>query len=336
MTVRTVAFFNNKGGVGKSTLVYHLAWMYAELGVRVIAADLDPQANLTAALLSDDRLEDLWSDDEGRKTIVGAVRPLIDRLGDIRPVHVEVMDDVGLICGDLTLQEFEDRLSRAWSDCLDDNPANAGDGFRVMTAFHRVLQQAARDFSADLILIDVGPNLGAINRAALVAAESVVVPLAPDLFSLRGLKNLGPKLREWQGGWSHRELQGKGKVPKGIDLPGGQMRPIGYVVLQHSVRQDAPLKAHQRWLERIPETYRTAVQNQSPRGARRVRDPEMLGLLKNYRSLMPLAHDARKPVFALLPADGVIGGTSKAVSDARADFETLAREIARRIGLGLD
>lgn len=184
--------------------------------------------------------------------------------------------------------------------------------------------------------LDVGPNLGAINRAALVAAESVVVPLAPDLFSLRGLKNLGPKLREWQSGWSHRELQGKGKVPKGIDLPGGQMRPIGYVVLQHSVRQDAPLKAHQRWLERIPETYRTAVQNTPPRGARRVRDPEMLGLLKNYRSLMPLAHDARKPVFALLPADGVIGGTSKAVSDARADFEALAREIARRIGLELD
>ena len=37
--MKTIAFFNNKGGVGKTTLVYHLAWMYA---------DLDPQANLTA------------------------------------------------------------------------------------------------------------------------------------------------------------------------------------------------------------------------------------------------------------------------------------------------
>ena len=49
MTPPIIAFFNNKGGVGKTSLVYHLAWMYFDLGLRVIAADLDPQANLTSA-----------------------------------------------------------------------------------------------------------------------------------------------------------------------------------------------------------------------------------------------------------------------------------------------
>jgi chromosome partitioning protein len=49
-----IAFLNNKGGVGKTTLVYHLAWMFADLGVRVLAADLDPQANLTAAFFGDE------------------------------------------------------------------------------------------------------------------------------------------------------------------------------------------------------------------------------------------------------------------------------------------
>ena len=43
-----IAFFNNKGGVGKTSLVYHLSWMYADMGLKVLAADLDPQANLTA------------------------------------------------------------------------------------------------------------------------------------------------------------------------------------------------------------------------------------------------------------------------------------------------
>ena len=47
MTVRVLTFFNNKGGVGKTSLVFHLACMYAELGRRVLAVDLDPQANLT-------------------------------------------------------------------------------------------------------------------------------------------------------------------------------------------------------------------------------------------------------------------------------------------------
>lgn len=38
--MKTIAFFNNKGGVGQTSLVYHLAWMYADLGVSVVAADL--------------------------------------------------------------------------------------------------------------------------------------------------------------------------------------------------------------------------------------------------------------------------------------------------------
>lgn len=333
MNAKTIAFFNNKGGVGKTTLVYHLAWMFSELGVRVIAVDLDPQSNLTSALLEDDRIEELWGDDGESATILGAVKPLIDRLGDVGPAHVEQLENIGLVAGTLELNEFEDRLSQAWSACLDDNASNAADAFRVMSGFYRVIQRAAADFEAPLALIDVGPNLGAINRAALVAADEVVVPLAPDLFSLRGLKNLGPKLREWSEGWQNRVR--RGKVPKGLTLPGGLMRPLGYVVLQHSVRSDQPLKAFQRWLDRIPEVYRMAIGNRPARPARLARDPEMLGSLKNYRSLMPLAHEARKPVFKLTPADGALGATATAARESFHDFEALARTIAQRIGLPL-
>jgi chromosome partitioning protein len=45
MTPPIIAFFSNKGGVGKTSLVYHLAWMYFDLELKVVAADLDPQAN---------------------------------------------------------------------------------------------------------------------------------------------------------------------------------------------------------------------------------------------------------------------------------------------------
>jgi cellulose biosynthesis protein BcsQ len=55
--MKTVAFFNNKGGVGKTTLVYHLAAMMAERGQTVLAVDLDPQANLTSMFLSEEELE---------------------------------------------------------------------------------------------------------------------------------------------------------------------------------------------------------------------------------------------------------------------------------------
>jgi cellulose biosynthesis protein BcsQ len=60
MSPPVIAFFNNKGGVGKTSLVYHLAWMYRDLGLNVLAADLDPQANLTSAFLDEERLEEIW------------------------------------------------------------------------------------------------------------------------------------------------------------------------------------------------------------------------------------------------------------------------------------
>ena len=75
-----VAFFNNKGGVGKTSLVYHLAWMLRELGRRVVAADLDPQANLTGMFLDETGLERLWRDGN-QGTIDEGVAPLFEGTG---------------------------------------------------------------------------------------------------------------------------------------------------------------------------------------------------------------------------------------------------------------
>ena len=61
MNIPTFTFFNNKGGVGKTTLVYHVAHMLAQLDIRVLVVDCDPQANLSAAFLPDDTLEELFA-----------------------------------------------------------------------------------------------------------------------------------------------------------------------------------------------------------------------------------------------------------------------------------
>lgn len=82
--MKTIAFFSNKGGVGKTSLVYHLAWMFAGQGIPVLSADLDPQANLTSMFLDEERLESLWPDDDEHSfTVYGAVRPILRGLGDI-------------------------------------------------------------------------------------------------------------------------------------------------------------------------------------------------------------------------------------------------------------
>jgi chromosome partitioning protein len=253
MTAPVVTFFNNKGGVGKTSLVYHLAWMFARLGVRVVAVDLDPQANLTAAFLDDDELEGLWPDAGHSDTVFGTIAPLLRGVGDIGPTSMLAIDDrLALAPGDLSLSRFEDELSSQWPDCLDGKER----AFRVISAFRRLIVAGAVRFEADIVLVDVGPNLGAINRAALVATDHVVVPLAPDLFSLQGLRNLGPTLRGWRDQWHER-------VPKNpdpdLELPTGGMQPAGYVLQQHGVRLGRAVGAYQRWMDRIPGIYRSDV-----------------------------------------------------------------------------
>ncbi|MDQ6783610.1 MAG: AAA family ATPase [Actinomycetota bacterium] len=321
-----VAFFNNKGGVGKTTLVYHVAWMLRELGVKVLAVDLDPQANLTSAFLDDEVVEALWQDND-RRSIYGALLPLFEGVGGLAEPYVhEVVAGLGLLPGDLQLSGTEQELSTAWP--------NAGDGnsraFRVLSAFATLARQGAEASEADLVLVDVGPNLGAINRAAMVASDHVVVPLAPDLYSLQGLRNLGPTLREWRQQWEERSP----RAPSGLWLPQGGMRPTGYVVLQHGIRLDRVVGAYDRWLQRIPAEYRRVVLEEDPANSPRPEDdPHCLGLLKHYHSLVPMAQEARRPVFLLRSADGAIGAHQQAVLNAYGHFRELTRSILAAVGV---
>lgn len=328
-TMKSIAFFNNKGGVGKTSLVYHLAWMYADHGLKVLVADLDPQANLTSMFLDEDRLVSLWSDDGEPRTIRDCLRPLMSRQGDIlEPVVERLQPTLGLIPGHLGLSRFEDLLSENWPKCLDGQEA----AFRVMTAFHRIILSGARQMEADLVLINVGPNLGAINRAALIAAAQVVIPLAPGLCALSALCDLGLTLRAWRQGWEVRAKALPAEVS--IEMPSGEMRPAGYVVTQRSAHASRFAEVSPAWGDQVSRVYRESVLGESsPSNPNPGDDPHCLARLRHYRSLMPMAMDAHKPMFFLKPADGAIGSHIDAVRACYKDFEALARNIAANAGV---
>jgi chromosome partitioning protein len=333
MAIPVLTFFNNKGGVGKTSLVYHLSSMFSELGMRVLAVDLDPQANLTAAFMNEDDLADIWETRSSVATIFDSVKKLLD-VGDFEPVaYQNISSNLALIPGDLALSGFEDELSGTWTAVNADK--NKTRPFRILTAFWRSAQEAAVRFGAELIVIDVGPNLGAINRAALLSSNHVVVPLGADLFSLQGLRNLGPTLREWRQGWIRRR---DGWEYPEFELPEGDMKPLGYVAMRHGVRLTRPVKAYTRWLDRIPAEFRSSVLAASPNEQTVPtidRDSYCLSMLKNYHSLIPLAQEARKPIFSLRAADGAIGAHFTATQEAYNDFKSLALDIGRRMDLAI-
>ncbi len=342
MPVPVLTFFNNKGGVGKTSLAYHLAWMLSDIGHRVLACDLDPQANLTAAFLKEECLESLWDENDtastSSSTIFECVKPLM-HVGDLQLASLQPIirqpdlfqGDLRLIPGDLALAGFEDTLSTEWPNAL--GSSNLYRPFRILTAFSTIMQKGAAEMNASIILADVGPNLGAINRSALIATDYVVVPLGADLFSLRGLRNLGPTLKRWRQDWKTR--RDNWSTPD-FPLPKGDMKPIGYVMQQHSVRLNRPVIAYDKWVNRMPEEYARNLldDNEGPYPETPSQDEKhALATVKHYRSLVPMAQEARKPIFHLTPADGAIGAHAAAANAARDAFKDLAQKIAARIKL---
>ena len=331
MTVPVLTFFNNKGGVGKTSLVYHLAWMLSRMGERVLACDLDPQANLTASFLDEDELEALWNDETGNRTIHQCVAPLTKVGKEKKPAVHRVRDaeNLGLIRGDLALSGFEDNLSTEWQNALREEPYRP---FRILSAFWQIMQKGAATIEATIILVDVGPNLGALNRSALIATDYVIAPLGADLFSLQGLRNLGPTLARWKKQW--KKYRRSWESPE-FPLPKGTMKPIGYIVQQHSVRLRRPVKAYDKWVNRMPEAYATyLLKRRGPFADKPENDEHCLATVKHFRSLIPMGQEARKPIFDLTSADGAIGSHAAAVAQADTEFRNLAESIRRQIGLG--
>jgi len=322
--MKTITFFNNKGGVGKTTTVYHVAWMLSEMGIRSIVIDLDPQSNLTSMFLSADRLEAVYEAEEP-STVLKAIEPVIS--GEpYEPVHIEeITENLGLILGDLALSTFEDKLSDAWLKCLD------GDiySFRMMSIFNTILNDAATRFQAEYALVDVGPNLGAINRAVLLSSDYMVIPVASDLFSLQGIKNIGTTLNTWKRQWDNRLEQKPDKVKFGI--PVGSIKPAGYIVMQYSAKESRPVQSYLRWANRIPQVFGKYVSGEIPSTECTVEnDPYCIALLKHYRSLAPMSMEVHKPIFLLKPADGAIGAHLYAVKKSYEEFRTLVAAIIER------
>ena len=109
------------------------------------------------------------------------------------------------------------------------------------------------------------------------------------------------------------------------------MRPAGYVIQQHSVRLARPVRAYDKWIARIPGTYRQYVLDQATGVAvLPSNDRDCLAQLRHYRSLMPLAQEAHKPIFLLKPADGAVGAHMAYVGQAYGDFRELAIAILGR------
>lgn len=323
--MNVITFFNNKGGVGKTTMVYHIAWMLSELGKRVIAVDLDPQSNLSAMFLDPERLEEIIENESDSVTLLHSITPITEGEG-YSPVHIEKINEhIGLLVGNLALSTFEDRLSDAWLKCLSKDVYS----FRITSIFNTIINDARKRWKADVVVVDIGPNLGAINRSVIISSDYIILPVASDLFSIQGIKNLGKTLTSWREDWKLRaRLNPK---PDTLKIPNGKMEAGGYVVMQYTAKERRPVKSYLKWANRIPNVYGAYVLKEDSKDTRVEDDVNCIGLLKHYHSLAPMAMEARKPIFLLKPADGAIGAHMYAVNKSYDDFKKITKNVLKKL-----
>lgn len=218
--MKLLTVFNNKGGVGKTTLLYHLACSLAELGKRVLLIDLDSQCNLTLYGIDIEKLHDIWKSEDiffdegyeyGRKTMFSEnfsefikkphtihfmLKPTEDGTGDIEEMSepINLAKNLDLIPGRLTLYLYENKIASRWNDVY------AGDALaiRTITRIRQIANQYAEKKGYDYVLLDTSPSLGALNKTIIMNADGFIIPALPDMFSLYGIRNIGKSLRVWK------------------------------------------------------------------------------------------------------------------------------------------
>lgn len=329
--MQTLALFNHKGGVGKTTLAVNVADALVDLGFRVMLIDADPQCNLTSFYLSEDDLDEILggSDTAEGNTIWSAIKPVVDGKGPIKKISpYRVRDGLSLCAGDVLLADYEEELPAAWTGSF----ARKERDYDVMCALSRAVRDLGTRFHADLVIYDLGPNVGALNRTILLDSDCFATPVAADLFSLRALATVGRALSRWIRDWETVRHLASNEDRKKLLV--GQPRYLGYITSAYKVSSGRiATRPHEYWEKKI---------------APRVRECIVEDLRKVHESLVPTSSykiAAIKDFHSLAPqaqANGVAIGKLKGhvnpgyypqVEEAASEFEALASELVKRMDI---
>jgi cellulose biosynthesis protein BcsQ len=341
--MKSVAMFNNKGGVGKTTLICNLAaYLGLHRGLRILLVDCDPQCNTTQLVMGEDFASSFYweSQHEPITTIADVMRPILE--GDSEPAAhlVPIGRDrhrfgCDLVAGHPSFSFLEDHLSLAWAQ------VSSGEigGYRRTNWARSLCAQAADSY--DVVLFDVGPSLGAINRSVLLGCDHFVTPMGSDIFSILGVRNIQHWLSEAIATYEHGVPRCEERAPGALSrfsipsVPSIRSGFVGYTLNQYltkskqgeriaTARYEEILVKVPQEIDLLRQTF--CVQSLSLENLK-------LGDVPHMYSLIPLAQTRAAPIGELAASDGIVGSHYKMIENYEVRIRQIADNFLRNIGL---
>lgn len=322
--MKAIAFFTNKGGVGKTTLTCNLgAFLSKELDKKVLIVDVDPQANATQYVLKENELTRFYNKKHS-STVYDMAKPLSQGKGfseSIEFIHSESFG-VDILLGDPRLALIEDVLASDWT-------TGGIRGLRTTYIFRQFLSHCEE---YDYVFFDLGPSLGSINRSVLIASDYFVLPLSMDIFSIRATENISIWIKDWG-----RKLS---KTLDFIDDPDDlevddidfRLKFLGYTNQQYTAKRDAQgekraVKAYEKIMSAISwHVEENLIEKNYTNGI-----DYKLGSIPNLHSLVPMSQVSHKPIFCLAAADGIVGAHFAKVNEAYEIFNNIAHNFVSNL-----
>lgn len=303
----SITVFNNKGGVGKTTLLCNLASYLAVIHKKkVLVIDADPQCNATTYIYPENQLT--WLYTRNNQTIYNVINPLSKGKGYFEgklPIYRSTGFSINVIAGDPRLALSEDLLAEDWLSAR----SGSARGMQTTTVFAQLLSRCEH---YDYVFFDVGPSLGAINRAVLLSSDYFLLPMSSDIFSLRAIENISKSLSNWKKGMEsglnqYFDIEGEPYAIQDKSFT-PRLQFLGYVTQQYiskTVRGiPQPVKAYDQIIKRIPQVIEKELVSKF---SSNVSLGFQLGQIPNLHSLVPLSQVAKVPIFGLKGRHGVVG-----------------------------
>ena len=298
--MKSIAVFNNKGGVGKTTLTYHLGYALAELGHKTLLVDLDPQSNLTLFGLHPEELHEIWqvedvfiddfvqardekspSEFEAIASDVRSIHFLLKPIEDetdrpeflVEPLNLHPnLGRPEFLAEPLNLHPNLGMLpGRISIHTYEDTIASrwyyvAGANLLAIctvTQIRSLCKAYAERYAYEFILIDTPPNLGYLNQAIMTTVDGFLIPCMPDMFSLYGIQNIGKALEGWKRDF--RTICNLVSDAKLSYFPKKFASFLGFTISDARRYTDSrewdSSKAHHNYAEQIPITIQKHIDN---------------------------------------------------------------------------